>query len=127
MVKKAPEVEDGTISAKDGSLDILNADTVTFYIAAATDYNAKEPLKPLPQEYAGQLCRKQLEQAMQRPYDDLFESHIAEHQRLFGRVQMELGSSQISSMPTDQRLEAVKNGGDDAVLKRSAKNCGRWC
>jgi alpha-L-fucosidase 2 len=120
------KTEGGTISSKGTTLDIRNADTVTFYIAAATDYNAKEPSKPLSKGYAHQLCQKQLEQAVQKPYKELSESHIAGHQRLFGRVQMDLGSSQISSGPTDQRLAAVKNGEDDPALATLYFQYGRY-
>jgi alpha-L-fucosidase 2 len=116
----------GTISSKGGTLDIHNADTVTLYITAATDYNLKEPSKPLPKEYAGQLCRKQLEQAARKSHKKLRENHIAEHQRLFSRVKMYLGSSEISSRPTDQRLMAVKAGEDDPALATLYFQYGRY-
>jgi len=120
------KTEGGTISPKGSALDIRNADAVTLYIAAATDYNAKEPSKPLSKEYAHKLCEKQLGQATQKLYKKLRDSHIAEHQRLFGRVQMDLGSSQISSKPTDQRLAAVKAGGDDPALATLYFQYGRY-
>jgi alpha-L-fucosidase 2 len=120
------KTEGGTILAKGTALDIRNADTVTLYITAATDYNAKEPFKPFPKEYARQLCQKQLEQAVQRSYNQLRESHIAEHQRLFGRVRIDLGSSKNISKPTDQRLEAVKNGDDDPALAALYFQYGRY-
>ncbi len=116
----------GTISANQNSLDIRNADAVTLYIVAATDYNQKEPSKPLPKEHPPHLCRKQLAQAAQRPYNQLRKNHIAEHQRLFGRVQIDLGSSEVSSRPTDQRLEAVKNGDDDPALAALYFQYGRY-
>ena len=120
------KADGGRVNIKNGQLNVRNANAVTLYIAAETDYNAKEPFKPLPKEYTRKLCQKQIEQAVGKSYKQLRESHITEHQRLFGRVQMDLGSSESSSKPTDQRLAAVKNGEDDPALATLYFQYGRY-
>ncbi len=116
----------GKVEIINKSLDVRDADSVTFYLAAATDYNKENPFKPLPEKHASRLCKKQIAQAIRKPYLNLRNSHVAEHHRLFGRVQMHLGTTEISSLPTDQRLKAVKNGKDDPALATLYFQYGRY-
>lgn len=116
----------GTVSSNGSALDIRNANSVTLYLAAATDYNKENPFKPLPKKHASRLCKKQISQAIRKSYLNLRNSHVAEHHRLFGRVQMDLGSTEISSLPTDQRLKAVKDGKDDPALATLYFHYGRY-
>ena len=49
-------------------------------------------------------------------YAALREAHVAEHRRLFRRVELDLGGPDRSAVPTDERLAAVEQGGDDPQL-----------
>ncbi|MCK5563759.1 MAG: glycoside hydrolase family 95 protein, partial [Planctomycetes bacterium] len=120
------KAEGGKVEIINKSLDVRDADSVTFYLAAATDYNKANPFKPMPKKHAPKLCKKQIAQAIRKSYSNLRNRHAAEHYRLFGRVQMDLGTTEISSLPTDQRLKAVKNGKDDPALATLYFNYGRY-
>ena len=42
-----------------------------------------------------------------KDYDALRQAHVADHQRLFRRVQLDLGQTDAARLPTDQRLKGV--------------------
>ena len=47
-----------------------------------------------------------------KSYEALREAHIAEHRRLFRRVQLDLGTSEAMKLPTDERIRRFARGGD---------------
>src|SRR5205823_266174 len=60
--------------------------------------------------------RADLERAGKKSYGALSESHMADYQRLFGRVSLELGPpSEQSALPTDERISRFSNGRDPAL------------
>ena len=111
--------EGGTIDAVDGVLKIDGADAVTLLISAATDYPQKktDPAKD---------CIASLNAAAAKPFSELRQAHVAEHQRLFNRVDLDLGRTDAADKPTDERLRDVKAGGDDSQLVALYFQFGRY-
>lgn len=101
----------GAISAGEGSLTISGANTVTILIAAGTSFvNSKDATgDPEPK------IKQQIESASAKPYVALRKDHIREHQRLFRRVQLNLGSSNSSDLPTNERLEKFHQTNDPGL------------
>jgi alpha-L-fucosidase 2 len=109
------------ISEKSVGVDGANAATLLF--VAATSFRTNDP--------AAQ-CGKYLSRA-NKPYVQLRASHIAEHQRLFRRVQLNLtpdfdGTSKdrLQLQPTDQRLKRVAAGDSDLGLEALYFQFGRY-
>lgn len=96
----APRVEGGTVSAVDGRLVIHQADTVTLLLAAATSYGNFRDVSADP----AQRCARTLDQAAAKDYATLRRDHVADHQRLFRRVHLDLGVTAAAELPTDQRV-----------------------
>ncbi|HOQ03932.1 MAG TPA: glycoside hydrolase family 95 protein [Anaerohalosphaeraceae bacterium] len=119
------QTEGGRVRSDNNQLVIENADSATFYLAAATDYNLKDPAKPLPRDRR-QVCRQQVKSACSKPYEQLKAEHIAEHQRLFRRCLLDLTGPDCTEKPTDVRLEAVKDGADDPGLTALYFHFGRY-
>lgn len=115
--------EAGQVSAIDNgqdspaSLHIEKADAVTLLIASATNYRGIEP---------AEVCTKQLADAAKKSYADLRDAHVAEHQEIFRRVELELGKTNAVELPTDERLKAVKNGDEDPSLIALYFQFGRY-
>lgn len=117
---------EGGLTKVDGdSIHIENADSVTIYIAAATDYNKDDPTNPLVTDRAA-VCTHHLKEAMARPFDRLLADHIKEHQRLFHRCKLDLGGWEAADKPTDQRVAAVRDGGNDPALATLYFQFGRY-
>jgi alpha-L-fucosidase 2 len=110
--------EGGQISAGNGAVHISNANTVTLHIAIATNYRGADPAA---------RCTQTLETLHSRPYAQLRAAHIADHQALFRRMSIDLGTNPAAeSNPTDQRRKAVKAGEADPGLSALFFQYGRY-
>ena len=107
----------GKISISGDSLVIENADTVTFYLAAATDYWGKDPHI---------TCEQTIKPLITKQFDIIKRDHVVEHQRLFNRVKIDLGSNENAMLSTDERLKAVKDGKNDPQLFSLYFQYGRY-
>lgn len=119
------QIQGGEITADEKILRIINADTVVLLLAAATDYNHAHPQTPHEHDL-GNICQDQLAAANQKSYQELRNDHIAEHQRLFKRVELDLGITAAADKPTDQLMEAVKKGAEDPQLIALYFQYGRY-
>jgi alpha-L-fucosidase 2 len=111
-------IADGGLTwVKDGRLHVVQADAVTFVVSAATDYRGGDP---------SAKCLDDLVRVENRAYGRLREASVAEHQRLFRRVALDLGRTDAADLPTDERVAAVKSGADDSHLIALFFQYGRY-
>jgi len=107
----------GTVSIQGDHLTVEAADAVTLLVTANTTYRGRDPEA---------LCREQMEAAVSKSYQDLRKAHVSDHQRLFRRVDIDLGRTEAASRPTDQRLAEVRAGGHDPQLISLFFQYGRY-
>lgn len=107
----------GEVSAEGAMIRVRNADALTLLLAAATDYRGGNPET---------LCRRTLGAAATRSYQDLEAVHVADYQRLFQRVNLDLGTTPADTLPADARLARVKNGHQDPGLVALYFQFGRY-
>lgn len=107
----------GSVSVASGKVKVTGADSALILITAATDFRGEDPLA---------LSREQLEAAAAKSYSKLVEDHLAEHRRLYRRVNLQLGGDGAAKRPTDERLEAVQAGATDLQLITTYFNYGRY-
>jgi alpha-L-fucosidase 2 len=117
--------EGGTLEAFPERIAVANANAVTLIVASATSF------KGIASRYQGEAprlaCDRYLAAAAAKPFDRLRADHIADHQRLFRRVDLRLGSAPAASpLPTDERLERVKKGEKDPALDALYFQYGRY-
>jgi len=84
------------------------ADSVTLLIAVATSYKNYHDVGGKPEA----ITRQQISAAGKKTFDGLLAAHIAEYQRLFRRVELNLGESDAMKLPTDQRIANFADGND---------------
>jgi alpha-L-fucosidase 2 len=123
QLKIAPE--GGKLIANEKGLRVENADAATLLLSAATDYNFSNPSEPLKRNLS-QTCKEQLYAAAEKTYTQLKADHITEHQRLFRRVSIDLGTTAQADKSTDERLQAVKEGAEDPALISLYFQYGRY-
>jgi alpha-L-fucosidase 2 len=116
---------DGDIRIDGNRLIINRASEVMLLLAAATNYNHDKPLNPLATDFRAQALA-QVRAAGTQSYARLKERSIAEHQRLFRRVDLQLSAAVRSDQPTDERLQAVQGGADDPNLVALYFQYGRY-
>jgi alpha-L-fucosidase 2 len=97
---------------------VSNANTATIIVAGGTSFRGNDPQAQVPRD---------LTRASAKTYTQLFETHLADHQRLYRRVTLRLGAPSVARpVPTDERLEAVKRGASDPVLDALYFQFGRY-
>jgi alpha-L-fucosidase 2 len=111
---------EGAQSSNDGGvLSVANADAVTLLIAGATSYRGGDPEA---------LCAEALKKASSQAYDALKAAHVADHQKFFRRVALDLGPAgdDAAKLPTDERLARIKKGQGDPALAALFFQYGRY-
>ena len=92
----------------EGGFKVKDADAVTIFITAATDYNYEDP---------DNAASQQLKKVSSYSYDEIKKRHISDYQKLYKRVDIQLDKSRNSSMSTDRRVLAFQLGIKDARVK----------
>ena len=98
----------GKITAGTNSLSVEHADSVTLFIAAATSYKTYRDVSGNPEA----IVKKQIAAAAKKSFTKLIAAHTAEHQRLFRRVELNLGESSATNLPTDERIKRFADDND---------------
>jgi alpha-L-fucosidase 2 len=116
--------ETGKVKAVGNELIVSNATQVTLLLTAATDYRMQ-----LPDWRHGEpelQTTAQLNAAMMKPFRRLRDAHVTDYQKLFQRVSLNLGTTDAAKLPTDERLNAVKQGAQDPGLVSLYFQFGRY-
>jgi alpha-L-fucosidase 2 len=98
----------GKTQAQADQVSVTNADSALLLIAAATSYRSFKDVSGDPDT----LARKYMAGASKKSFEALRRSHIAEHQRLFRRVALNLGTTDAMKLPTDERIKHFAEGND---------------
>jgi len=98
----------GKMTAGKDSVSVSGADSATLLIAAATSYKSYKDVSGDPEA----LTQAYLTKALKKPLETLRKDHVAEHQRLFRRVSLDLGVTDKAKLPTDQRIAKFADGND---------------
>ncbi|MFI6875268.1 glycosyl hydrolase family 95 catalytic domain-containing protein [Streptomyces sp. NPDC050400] len=91
-----------------GTLTVTGADAVTLVVSMATSYRNYLDVGADPVARA----RRWSDPAVRTPYGRLRERHVKDHRRLFGRVGIDLGTSERVALPTDERIGRFGDGQD---------------
>ncbi len=114
----------GTVNTDGNNLRVVGANSVTLFLTAGTDYKLKEPYRGNPHE---KVTAHQLAAAAAKPYDELRKAQVADHQKLFRRVSLDLGGHEARKLPTDQRLARMaKDKTPDPDLEAMLFHFGRY-
>ena len=92
-----------------------NASDVVLYLASSTSNRSDDPAADV---------MKRLDEAVQKGFDALKAEHVADFSALMGRCELDLGPA--PDLPTDKRIEAVKNGASDPALAALYFQFGRY-
>ena len=116
------QIEGGTVKSENNQLSVRDANAATLLLAAATSYINQNDASENPHA----LCEGYLTDIDAKSYAEIRSDHIADHQTLFQRVDLDLGTTDAENLPTDERLEAVKAGRSDPGLVALYFQYGRY-
>ncbi|MCL2089174.1 MAG: glycoside hydrolase family 95 protein, partial [Oscillospiraceae bacterium] len=97
----------GSVATVGGSIVVQDADSVTLLVTAATTFRYDD---------TKQTCLDWLANAAELGYDKLKQRHISGYSRYWNRVSISFGEDKNSVIPTDKRLELLKDGKQDTGL-----------
>ncbi|OZJ02480.1 hypothetical protein BZG36_05142 [Bifiguratus adelaidae] len=91
----------GSVQSSGGKVEVTNASSVTIFIAFNTDFRQTE-------ETWRSLASEQVKEAWKKNYEQLKAEHLKDHQSLYRRVRIDLGSNERSQWPTNERRAKFK-------------------
>ena len=104
-----PVVSGGTVNCADGQLTVADADEVMLLVVGATSYNSATDISG----DATARCEKYIAAVENKSFEELRSTHIADHQKLFNRVELDLGTTDAVNLPTDERVKRIRKGEQD--------------
>jgi len=110
----------GKVGVAGEAIRVEGASSATLILAGATNYKDFEDLSADP----AKLCEETLKPLAGKSYEAIRKDHLADHQRLFRRVVLDLGTTDAVNKPTDQRLKAF--GPEDPQLAALYFQFGRY-
>lgn len=115
-------LDGGQSDASGETLKIKDANAVTLVMAMATSFVNYNDITVDP----AAKCKKVLDDAANKDYATLYRRHVNDFKGLMGRVHLALGDATQKEKPTDQRLQAVRNGAVDSNLEALCFQFGRY-
>ena len=121
-------VKDGAVHADTSGLKVQGASEVVLLLSIGTSYN--EPDKSPGREGKDPAAEalRYLDAARQKDYAQLLQEHEKDYQRLFRKVQLNLGKDSSATQATDVRLKAytASGGHRDPQLTTLLYQYGRY-
>jgi alpha-L-fucosidase 2 len=102
----------GKISLNNHQLVVTDANSATLLVAAATSYKSFKDVTGDPES----LTKSTLAAAEKKSFNALRRAHVAEHRRLFRRVQLDLGATEAVQLPTDERIKRFAATNDPQLV-----------
>ncbi|HZT36315.1 MAG TPA: glycoside hydrolase family 95 protein [Bryobacteraceae bacterium] len=104
--------EGGRIDAQGAQLAVAGANAATLLLAGATSFRNFRDASADPQQRNDETLRA----IRGKSYDALLAEHLADYQRLFRRVSLDLGVTPAARYPTRLRIHNFAGGNDPALL-----------
>ena len=118
-IKAVPD--GGSMTLDDTMLSIKNADAVTLFFVAATNFvNYKDVSADWHSKVESMLTKLE-----QRSYTNIKESALSDHKKYFDRVSLTLPTTENSFLPTDDRMSKIQSE-PDPQLATLCYNFGRY-
>ncbi len=114
----------GKVRSEGRRIVVENADSAIVFLTAATSFKNFLDISADPAPRAAH----DLERVIRKPFEKIRADHIADHQQLFRRMDLNLGRTEVADLPTDKRLQQIKTAGieSDPALAALHFQFGRY-
>ena len=117
-------VTDGKMTVNGKSVEISNAQNIEIYSSYKTDYGYEYP-KYRDNIDVQKFTLDAVNKAVQKGYDKVINDHINDYQKLFSRVELDIGQT-VPSIPTDMLLYKYQKGEHSRALENLFFQYGRY-
>jgi alpha-L-fucosidase 2 len=117
----------GKIASDGKSLTVTNADVVTLLLSAGTSFNGPDKSPSRDGRDSSAVALGPIKAAEKQSFDNLLARHISDYQKLFRRVEINLGETAgASDLTTEERLARFAKGEADPGLCALLYQYGRY-
>jgi len=119
--------EGGTAKTNGDTLVFSRCDSLVIILAAGTSY-VMDYTRNWKGEHPHALVTRQVDRAAQQSYGKLLTTHVKDYRSLYNRVEIDLGRTEVAQfvLPTDQRLQAIREGKADPQMDALLFKYGRY-
>jgi alpha-L-fucosidase 2 len=117
---------DGEIYETANSIGVKGATEATIYVSIATSFNGFDKNPATEGLNNKEIVFRNLTSGVQKGFDQLKRTHVADYQTYFNRVTLSLGETTAAELPTDERLKRYAEGKEDKNLEVLYFNYGRY-
>jgi alpha-L-fucosidase 2 len=117
---------DGNLVQTEQQIGVENASEAVILVSMATSFNGFDKNPATEGLDNKQIARNQIEKAGKKTFKDLKEAHISDYQKLFNRVELDLGKTNAPYLPTNERLLRYAEGKEDKNLEILYFQFGRY-
>lgn len=124
----------GTMTANaDGTITVENADSAMILITAGTNHKlvpetmtAANKDKLDPNEFPHDKVTAVMDAAAKKSYEELWQTHLADYQAIYGRVEADLNSEPSTTIPTNLQMQSYRAGDHSAYVEELLFKHGRY-
>lgn len=97
----------GSVTENAGCIDVSDATDVTVYVTIATNFEGASVNPANSRKDYKRIADSRRDRALVQQFDDIAARHTEDYNRLFSRVNLDLGTSdlRLQELPTDVRLK----------------------
>jgi len=106
------QAKNGSAVVQNDKIVVSNADEVTLYLTAATNYKNYKDISGDPVA----LCKKAIGGINGKSYDEIKLAAEKEYQKYFNTLSVDLGSNENAKLPTDERIEKFASSSDPSLV-----------
>lgn len=117
---------DGNLSFSQQSVHLSGGTEAIVYLTMATSFNGFDKDPVTEGLNAELLADTRLKKACPKSFDRLKKAHLADFQKYFNRVSLNLGKTAAPDLPTDERLRRYAGGKEDKNLEVLYFQFGRY-
>ncbi len=107
----------GEVTSEENSLVVKNADEVEILVSGRTDYWGGDEVE---------TASADIKNALQLGFDELKNKSVTAYQEQFNRVDLAINDADTLNLPTDERLQRIKDGAEDTHLTELYFQFGRY-
>ncbi|MFA5328203.1 MAG: glycoside hydrolase N-terminal domain-containing protein [Prolixibacteraceae bacterium] len=117
---------DGKLISGEQSVGLSGGTEALIYVSVATSFNGFDKNPATEGKNAERIASIQLQKAFHKSFLKLEKAHVADFQKYFARVSLDLGSTDAPDLPTDERLKRYAEGKEDKNLEVLYFQFGRY-
>ena len=118
--------KDGKLISDDQSVGLSGGTEAIVFVSIATSFNGFDKNPATEGKNAELIAENQLRKSVKKSFNKLKKSHLADFQKYFIRVSLNLGKTDAPDLPTDERLRRYAEGKEDKNLEVLYFQFGRY-